>query len=364
MHEKGSPRSLRSAKRTSKGPDFVRAVHLAAHGGVDQLHLVDVPRPEPAAGEVRVKVAAVSLNHLDVWVRRGMPGVEIPMPHVPGCDGSGVVDALGDGAATAAVGDRVILEPGYTDVDGPEVLAGLDHLAPDYKIRGEHGPGFAAEFVCLPERYLTKVPDRVDLTQAAGLPLVFLTAWGMLKTRAQIKSGETVLILGAASGVGSAGIQIAKAEGCRVIATAGSEEKRALGEELGADAVIDHRDPDWPKKVKALTDGHGADVVFEHIGPATWDGAMRVLARRGRLVTCGGTTGPKVQVTLPHLFMKNQSVLGSTMGPRVALTPIVDAVARGAFRPVIHRVLPIEEIREAHRMLEDRQVVGKLVLSF
>jgi len=215
----------------------------------------------------------------------------------------------------------------------------------------------------MPERYVTPLPGGIDLVEAAAMPLVFLTAWGMLVTRAELQRGETVLILGAASGVGSAGIQIARSRGARVIASAGSEAKRALGKDLGADDVVDHRDPDWAKHVKALTDGRGVDVVFEHIGPATWDGAMRVLARRGRLVTCGGTTGPKVSITLPHLFMKNQSVLGSTMGPRTALEPIFNGAARGQFRPAIHRVMPIEEISEAHRMLEDREVVGKIVLS-
>lgn len=350
----------------------MRAVHLVEHGGPECLKLVDVPVPEPGPGEVRVRVAAVSLNHLDVWVRRGMPGVEIPMPHVPGCDGTGTVDALGPSraggaagsSARIAVGAHVVLEPGFTHSDGPEVAAGLDHLAPDYGIRGEHGPGFAAEYVCLPERYVTPLPGGVDLVEAAAMPLVFLTAWGMLVTRAELKEGETALILGAASGVGSAGIQIAKSLGAKVIATAGSDAKRALGKLLGADEVLDHRDPDWPKRVKAFTGGRGADVVFEHIGPATWEGAMRVLARRGRLVTCGATTGPKVSVTLPHLFMKNQSVLGSTMGPRAALGPIFEGAARGQFRPAIHRVMPIEEIGEAHRMLEDREVVGKIVLSF
>ncbi|MEM8712389.1 MAG: zinc-binding dehydrogenase [Planctomycetota bacterium] len=347
----------------------MRAIHLVEHGGPEALQLVEVPIPEPGPGEVLVKVAAISLNHLDVWVRRGMPGVEIPMPHVPGCDGTGVIESLGSGVGASdspavKVGDRVLLEPGFTHSHGPEVEAGLDHLAPDYGIRGEHSPGFAAEYVCLPARYVTPIPDSLDLVEAAALPLVFLTAWGMLHTRAQLQPGETVLILGAASGVGSAGIQLAKAHGCRVIATAGSEEKRALGATLGADHVLDHRSEGWPKEVKALTEGRGVDVAFEHIGPATWDGAMRSLGRRGRLVTCGGTTGPKVSITLPHLFMKNQSVLGSTMGPRAALTEILDGVAAGSLRPVVHRVLPIEEIAEAHRILEGRGAVGKILLSF
>ncbi|MEM6572040.1 MAG: zinc-binding dehydrogenase [Planctomycetota bacterium] len=342
----------------------MRAVHVTRHGGPDVLEVVDAPEPTPGPGEVRVRVTAVSLNHLDLWVRRGMPGVDIPMPHVPGCDGTGVVESLGEGVDGVQVGDRVLLEPGFTHADGPEVQEGLDHLAPDYGIRGEHAPGFTAELVCLPVRYVTPVPDDVDLVQAAALPLVFLTAWGMLVTRAEVRPGETVLVLGAASGVGSAGIQIAKAEGCRVLATAGSDAKRALGRELGADEVFDHTDPEWPRAVKKATDGRGADVVFEHVGPATWSGSMRSLARRGRLVTCGGTTGPEVALQLPHLFMKNQSVLGSTMGPRTAFPDILAATSRGAFRPVVDRVLPVEEVREAHRLLEAREVVGKLVLTF
>lgn len=342
----------------------MRAVHITEHGGPEVLELVDLPIPEPGAGEVRVRVAAVSLNHLDIWVRRGLPGVDIPMPHVPGCDGTGFIDALGDGVTGLEAGQAVVLEPGYTLTDGPEVEAGLDHLAPDYGIRGEHAPGFAQEYVCLPARYVTPLPDGVDPVAAAAAPLVFLTAWGMLHTRASMAPGETVLIIGGASGVGSAGIQIAKAHGCRVIATAGSPEKRALCERLGADGVLDHGDAEWPRAVKAATDGAGVDIAFEHVGPLTWDGAMRSLARRGRLVTCGGTTGPKVTVTLPHLFMKNQSVLGSTMGPRSAFPEIFAAVARGEFQPVVDRTLPIESVREAHRLLEGRGVVGKLVLTF
>lgn len=350
---------------SSASTNVMRAVHLKEHGGPEMLCMVELPVPVPGPGEVRVKMSAVSLNHLDVWVRRGMPGVEIPMPHVPGCDGTGVIDAVGrDVPSTAAVGTAVLVEPGYTTEDGPEVQAGMDHLAPDYGIRGEHAPGLAAEFVCLPAHYVTPLPTNADPVQVAAMPLVFLTAWGMLHTRAAIQPGETVLVLGAASGVGSAAIQIAKDAGCRVITTAGSEPKRALGMELGADEALDHGDPAWPKAVKALTDGRGVDVVFEHVGPATWDGAMRSLARCGRLVTCGGTTGPKVSITLPHLFMKNQSVLGSTMGPRAAFRDILDGLERGVFRPVVHAVLGIEQIAEAHRLLEDRQALGKIVLTF
>jgi len=341
----------------------MQAVHITAHGGPEVLEVVDIPRPVPGPGQVLLRVLAASVNHLDLWVRRGMPGVTIPLPRIPGCDGTGEVVEVGDGVRAVRVGQKAVLEPGFNDaLDSAEVMRGEDHLAPDYQIRGEHCDGFHAEYVVLPERYVLPLPAEVDPEAAAAVPLVFLTAWNALMERTRIRKGDTVLILGAASGVGSAGIQIAAAEGCRVITTAGSEEKRRLGLELGAEAAVDHRDPEWSKEVLRLTDGRGVDVVFEHVGPATFSGSMRVLARNGRLVTCGGTTGSKVQVLLPHLFIKNQSIMGTTMGPRSALPLIFDRIAAGTYRPVVDRVLPLSEVRQAHQLLEDREVVGKVVL--
>lgn len=340
----------------------MQAVHVTAHGGPEVLALVDLPEPEPGAGEVQVRVLGVSVNHLDLWVRRGMPGFKVPFPRIPGCDGTGEVTQLGAGVAGLVVGQRVLLEPGYTSAESSEVRRGDDHLAADYGIRGEHCDGFDAERVVLPARYVRPLPAGLDPVATAAAPLVFLTAYAMLHGRARIQPGETVLVLGAGSGVGSAGIQLARRHGCRVLCTAGSDEKRALGLSLGAEAAIDHRDKEWPKAVRKLTDGEGVDVVFEHVGPATWAGSMRALARNGRLVTCGGTTGGTVEVQLPHLFMKNQSILGSTMGPRSAFGPILDGLARGELRPVVERVLPMRDVREAHRLLEAREVSGKLVL--
>ncbi len=340
----------------------MQVVHITAHGGPEVLHVVERPRPEPGPGEVLVRVLGVSLNHLDLWVRRGMPGFPVSFPRVPGCDGTGVVEALGAGVSGPAIGENVLLEPGYTSRDSAFVARGEDHLAPDYEIRGEHCDGFDAEYVVLPARYVRPLPRGLDPVSTAAAPLVFLTAWGMLHSRARIAPGESVLVLGAGSGVGSAGIQLARQHGCRVITTAGSEEKRALGVALGAEVALDHRDPDWPKRVRQLTDGAGVDVVFEHIGPATWAGSLRVLARNGRLVTCGGTTGPTVEVQLPHLFIKNQAILGSTMGPRSAFEPILAGLASGALRPVVDRTLPMSAVREAHRLLESREISGKVVL--
>jgi NADPH:quinone reductase-like Zn-dependent oxidoreductase len=302
------------------------------------------------------------LNFLDIYFRTGVYPWPVVHDLITGSEAAGVVEAVGAGVTALRAGENVLLEPGYTATDGPEVARGEDQLAADYGIRGEHCDGFDAEYVVLPERYVRPLPAGLDPVTTAAAPLVFLTAWGALHSRARIQPSETVLVLGAGSGVGSAAIQLARQIGCRVFTTAGSEEKRALGLALGAEVALDHRAEDWPKQIRALTDGAGVDVVFEHIGLATWAGSLRSLARNGRLVTCGGTTGPTVEVQLPHLFMKNQSILGSTMGPRSAFGPILAGLASGELRSVVDRVLPLSEVREAHRLLESREVAGKLVL--
>jgi len=341
----------------------MQAVLIRSHGGPEVLEVADVPRPVAREGEVLVRMLAVSLNHLDLFVRRGMPGFKVAFPRILGCDGVGEVVELGPGADGPRVGTRVLVEPGYSSGNSAHDLAGNDQLSDDYAIRGEHSDGLDCEFVAIPARYALPLPEGLDPVQAAALPLVFLTAWGLLITRARLQSGETVLVLGGASGVGSAAIQIARGQGARVIATAGSASKLELARSLGADAVVDHSAPDWGKAVRELTRGRGVDVVVEHVGPATWDTSMRCLARNGRLVTCGGTTGPTVQIQLPHLFIKNQSVLGSTMGPRSALPHILTRVVRGDYQPVVDRVLPLSEIRAAHALLESRAVHGKIVLT-
>lgn len=340
----------------------MQAVRIHQHGDPSVLRVEDIPKPAPGPGQALVKVLGVSLNHLDLWVRRGMPGFPVPFPRILGCDGTGEVVALGSGVTSVKVGERVVLEPGYSSGDSPEDRAGSDHLSADYSIRGEHGDGFDCEYVAIESRFLLPLPKGVDPVQAAAVPLVFVTAWGLVVSRAQVKAGETVLVLGGASGVGSAAIQIARTRGARVFATAGSADKQALCRELGAEAVVDHRSEGWGKELRKLSGGKGFDVVVEHVGPATWKTSMAVLARNGRLVTCGGTTGPVVEIALPHLFIKNQSVLGSTMGPRAAFPEIFANVAKGTWRPVVDRVLPLSRAREAHELLESRQVVGKIVL--
>lgn len=340
----------------------MQAARIHAHGDPSVLTVEDVPRPEVRAGEVLARVRAVSVNHLDLWVRRGMPGVTIPMPRILGCDGTGEIAELGAGVQGLRVGQAVVIEPGMSSGKSAHDLAGNDHLSDDYSIRGEHSEGLDCEYVAVEARYALPLPAGLDPVQAAAAPLVFLTAWGLLVTRAELERGESVLVIGGAGGVGSAAIQIARSLGARVFATAGSEDKRRLCRELGAEQVFDHGVAGWEKGVKQLTGGRGVDVVVEHVGPATWDASMRSLARNGRLVTCGATTGPKVSLTLPHLFIKNLSVLGSTMGPRSSLPIIFEHLARGEWRTVVDRVLPLSRIREAHELLESRAVAGKIVL--
>ena len=336
---------------------------IREHGGPEVIRLEDVEPPTPAQDEVLVRVLAVSVNHLDLWVRRGMPGMPVPFPRILGCDGTGEVVAIGEEAGDCGlvVGQKVVIEPGFSSGRSSWDEAGLDHLSDDYGIRGEHMDGLDAEFVAIEPRFLTPLPDGLDPITAAAMPLTFLTAWGMLVTRVDLEEFETVLVLGGTSGVGVAAIQLAKHIGARVIATAGTAEKRELCLELGADHVLDHGQKGWGREAKELSGG-GVDVVVEHVGPATWAESMRALARNGRLVTCGGTTGPMVELALPHLFMKNLSVLGSTMGPRTAFEPIFQAAAEGHFQAVVDRVVGMSEIQAAHQALEDRQVLGKIVL--
>jgi len=341
----------------------MQVVHIPVHGPPSVLALVDLPRPEPGPGEVLVRIAAVSINHLDLFVRAGMPGVKLPLPLIPGCDGTGEIAALGPGVSGPKVGQKVIVEPGWSSGTSAHDRAGNDHLSDDYKIRGEHFDGLDREYAVVEARHVFPLPAGVDPVRAAAVPLVFLTAWGMLVERAKVQAGETVLVLGGSGGVGSAAIQIARDRGARVLATAGSEAKMHLCRELGAEQVFDHSKPDWGAGVKESTGRRGVDVVVEHVGPATWETSQRLLARGGRIVTCGGTTGGTVQVSLPHLFMKNQSILGSTMGPRAALQAIFERVQRGVFRPVVDRVMPMSKVAEAHALLEGRRVLGKIVLE-
>ena len=344
-------------------PDTMRAIRIDAHGDLDALAATEVPRPEPGPGEVLVEVRAAGLNHLDLWVRKGVPGHEFPLPLIPGCDGAGVVAALGEGTKRAAVGDEVILAPGLSCGVCAACLSGRDPFCTQYGILGETRDGTCAEFVVVPEANLIQKPKSAPWEEAGCFALVALTAWTMLTDRAQLGPGETVLVLAGGSGVGSLGIQIAKFLGARVIATAGGAEKCERVAHLGADEVIDHSSTSISKAVKSWTDGRGVDVVFEHVGAATWDESLKSLAWGGRLVTCGATTGADASVHLRRLFFKSQSILGSTMGPRSHLFPLVDLFDQRILTPVLAEALPLTDLPEAHRRLEAREVFGKLVVT-
>jgi NADPH:quinone reductase-like Zn-dependent oxidoreductase len=341
----------------------MQAVRIHEHGGTDRLLFEEAPSPAPGPGEVRVRLRAASLNHLDLWVRRGIPGVRYPLPLIPGCDGAGVVAETGAGVSRFSPGDRVALAPGVSCGVCEACLAGRDNLCREYGILGEHRDGTFAEEIALPARNLIPLPGKVSFEAAAAVPLVFLTAWQMVVDKAKLLPGETVVVLGAGSGVGSAAIQIARLHGARVVAVARSAAKLARAKELGAEEGIDLSKSDLREEVRRITDRRGADVVIEHVGRATWDQSVGSLAWGGRLVTCGATTGADVALNLRQIFFKNLSLLGSTMGRRASLFAIFRHLEAGRLRAVVDRVLPLGKVREAHRLLEDGAAFGKIILT-
>ncbi len=325
--------------------------------------MMDLPVPTPTAKEVRVRVKAVALNHLDVWVRKGWPGLKLPLPHVLGSDVAGVIDALGSEVTDLAVGAEVVVNPGLSCGACEKCLAGDDVLCRKYQIIGEDLAGGYAEFVCVPRQNILVKPKRLSFEEAACLPLTFLTASHMLFARAQLKPGETILIHAAGSGVGSAAVQLAKLAGATVIATASSGVKLEKAKALGADHLINYAESDFLEEVKKLTSRRLVDVVFEHVGAATWDKSIACLPKGGRLVTCGATTGHDVKIDLRTLFYKSISLLGSTMGSKSELFKVMELVERGRLSPVLDRVLPLERGAEAHGLLADRKSFGNVVLT-
>ena len=341
----------------------MRAIIFSQHGGPEVLQVGEVPNPQIKANEVLVEVRACALNHLDVWVRNGLPGIKIPLPHILGCDVAGVVREVGDLVTWTKAGDEVMVQPGVSCGHCPECLAGRDNMCDEYDIVGYRRDGGYAEFVAVPGVNVIPKPKNLSWEAAAALPLVTLTAWHMLVTRAQVQPGEDVLVHAAGSGVGSLGIQIAKLLGTRVIATASSDEKLAKARELGADETINYSMDDWPKQVKRLTQGRGVDVVFEHTGETTWAGSILSLKKGGRLVTCGATSGFDARTDLRHVFYRHLTILGSMMGSKADFLTAMKFIESGQIRAVVDRTLPLEEARKAHELMEDRAQFGKLVLK-
>ena len=341
----------------------MKAVIFRQHGGAEVLEYVeDAPEPRVRANEVLVEVRACALNHLDVWARKGLPGIEIPLPHILGNDIAGVVREVGEVVDWVRAGDEVLLQPGVSCGHCAECLRGLDNLCASYDILGYRRDGGYAQFVCAPAVNVVPKPKSLSWEEAAALPLVTVTAWHMLVSRAAVQPGEDVLIHAAGSGVGSIGIQIAKLRGARVIATAGSDEKLERARSLGADETVNYTRADWPKEVRRLTNKKGVEVVFEHTGAETWPGSVSVLARNGRLVTCGATSGYDARTDLRQVFYRHVSLLGSFMGSKAELLDAMKFVERGQIRAVVSQTLPLAEARRAHELLEDRAQFGKLVL--
>jgi NADPH:quinone reductase-like Zn-dependent oxidoreductase len=341
----------------------MKAIVFNEHGGPEVLKYVDAPDPTPRSNEVLVRVKACALNHLDLWVRRGIPGVPFPLPHIPGSDISGEITQIGADVTTVRVGQKVVLAPGVSCGKCAACVSGQDNRCRQFTNLGYMIDGGCAELVRAPEVNCLPYPQNLSFEEAAAIPLVFQTAWHMLIARAELQPGEDVLVLGAGSGVGSAAIQIAKFFGARVIATAGNDAKLSKAKELGADHLINHKTQKIREEVRRITNKRGVDVVVEHVGIATWDESFASLAAGGRLVTCGATTGYDAKTDLRFLFSRQLSILGSYMGTKSELQTVMKLVAAGKLKPVVDRIFPLAEAAAAHAYLESSSQFGKVVLT-
>jgi NADPH:quinone reductase-like Zn-dependent oxidoreductase len=340
----------------------MKAVVFDRTGGPEVLELREVPDPKAAADEVVLDVKAVGMNHLDLWVRSGAIGLEVEMPHILGSDVVGVAREVGAGVRHVKPGDKVLVLPTLSCGTCAQCMAGDDNLCRFYDLVGRRRNGGYAERVAVPGANCLPYPENLSWEQAAAVPVVFLTAWHMLVTRARLAPGEDCLVIGAGSGVGSAAVQMARLLGARVIATAGSEAKLERAKALGAHEVVNHRSADVTAEVRRLTGKKGVEVVFEHVGGPIFEQSVAALARNGRLVTCGATIGHRVSLDLNVLFGRHLSLLGSWMGRKSELLQALEFVRAGALVPVVDTVLPLEKAREAHERLESGATFGKVVL--
>jgi NADPH:quinone reductase-like Zn-dependent oxidoreductase len=336
---------------------------LRAHGGPEVLHLEDIPRPEPGPGEVRVKIAAVALNHIDVWVRKGGPAFHVEYPHRLGADVVGTIDAVGAGVDDLELGARTGVQPGVSCGRCAQCLAGDDNLCRRYRILGENTQGGYGEYLVVPRINIAPYPANLPWEQAAAGILTFLTAWQMVVRKAQVTPGQTVLVQGGGSGVGVAAIQIARLHGAKVITTVGSDAKIAPARALGADEVINYRTTDFAAAVRTLTGKRGVDAVLDHVGGDVLAASIRAVRVGGRVVTCGATGGFTPTIDLRHIFFRQVELLGSTMGRKADLLAVLEHVAAGRLKPVVHAVLPLAAAADGHRLLEERAVFGKVVLA-
>ncbi len=339
----------------------MKAVRIHEFGGPEVLRYEDVADPQLRKDQVLVRVRACAMNHLDIWVRKGLPGVKLP--HILGSDISGEIVEVGEYITGFKSGQRVLLAPMYFCNHCAKCVAGVQNQCREFSVLGNAVDGGNCELIAIPAMNVIPIPESLDFNQAASVPLVFLTAWHMLTGRAAIRPGQTVLVLGANSGVGIAGIQIAKFFQCRVITTAGDDHKMAKARELGADHVINHYQQKISEEIRKITEKEGVDIVLEHVGPATWDESLRSLKPAGTLVTCGATTGPQVDIDLRFVYSRQLSILGSYMGTMGELHEVLKHVFTGRLKPVVDRTFPLKEARAAHGYMEKSQMFGKIVLN-
>jgi NADPH:quinone reductase-like Zn-dependent oxidoreductase len=341
----------------------MKAVVFSQHGGPGVLEYRDVPDPKPGPGEVLIQVKATSINHLDIFLRRGLPGIKVPLPKIVGSDASGIVRELGTGVSGLKTGDRVTINPGISCGHCEFCAAGFGSQCVSFAMVGENRDGAYAELVSVPAPIVLPIPDSFSFEEAAAAPLVFVTAWSMLVGKGNIRPGEDVLILGAGAGVGTACIQIAKMVGCRVFATASSDEKLERARAIGADVLINYAKDEFDKKIRDLTNKRGVDVVVDYLGADTWVRSLRSARKGGRVLTCGATTGFAPQTDLRQIFFRQVQVLGSTMGSPREFLDVMKCLFRGQLKAVIDRVLPLTEARKGHELIEQRLVFGKIVLT-
>lgn len=341
----------------------MKAVLFRRHGGPDVLEYTDVPDPSPGPGQILVRVKACALNHLDIWIRQGIPAYKITLPHISGCDVAGIVERVGSGVTAPRPGDRVVLAPNLSCGECEWCRAGNDSLCVSFGIRGAATDGGYAELTLAKALEALPLPADLSFEEAAAFPLVFLTAWHMLIGRAKIRPGETVLVHAGGSGVGHAAVQIAKHFQARVFTTVGSDAKAAKANALGAEAVINYQQEPFEERVRSLTDGRGVDVVVEHIGPQVWEASVKALAKGGRLVTCGATSGASAPLDLRYVYSRQLSILGAMMGTRAELDAVADLIRRRVIRPIVDTVFPLPEARAAQERMLGRSVFGKLVLA-
>ena len=341
----------------------MKAVVFYENGGVEKLTYTDVEKPEISPYEVLVKVKACALNHLDIWVRQGLPGVEIPMPHILGSDVVGEVAEVGMEVKKFRVGDKVLVAPGVRCRKCVYCITNNDSMCSSFKLMGFQVQGGYAEFAKAHVDNIIPISNKYSFEEWAAIPLVFLTAWHMLITRGQLKPGENVLIHAAGSGIGSAAIQIAHLAGARVITTARGNEKLKKAKQLGADEVIDYLKEDYGEKVRSLTDNKGVDLIFEHIGPDTWEKNLQCLTKGGRMVVCGATSGPSTTMDIRSLFMKQHSIIGCYLGSKKELLDVLNLVEFGRLKPVVDSIFPLKEAAAAQQKMLNRENFGKIVLK-